>query len=343
MKSNVIFIDDEGDLEKAPSPTKVGNFIDLSADTLNYYDSDSDEEVRVLRFKPSNIHFGKRKRTKTLNEGSCSNSKPPSFACEICLETKSAHESFSVKNCSHVYCTDCIVKYVDSKLQGNIAIIECPAPDCEGSLDPEHCHLILKPEVFEKWGMRLCEELFIGSQKRYCPFKDCSAMLIDDGQEVVRESECPNCKRLFCVQCKVPWHAKVTCAEFKRLKKDDDAEKGDIMMEKLAYKKHWRKCPWCGIYVERIGGCTSIPCRCGTYFSFHCGRWGCTSCGNHRRRNGRSMGYYVFLEEYRRIHQDEPYTIANLAYEKWRSMSRSEKKPYENPEMEPTVILRKPR
>ncbi|KAM5588877.1 E3 ubiquitin-protein ligase ARIH2 [Rosa sericea] len=323
------------------SPAQAGNFIDLSAETLNYYDSD--EEVRVLRFKPSNIPFGKSKRIKTSNEGSCSTSKAPSFVCEICVETKPAHESFGIKNCSHVYCTDCVVKYVDSKLQENIASIGCLVPDCKGSLDPEYCHSILKPEVFEKWGTRLCEDVIIGSQKFYCPFKDCSAMLIDDGPEVVRESECPNCKRLFCAQCKVPWHAGITCAEFKRLNKDD-TEKDDLIMEKLAYKKHWRKCPTCGIYVERSGGCTIIRCRCGTYFNFHCGRLGCPFCGKHRKKSYRTMGYFVFLKEYRRIQRDrgEPYNqaAAKLAIEKWRSMSRSEKKPYENPEMKPIRIFR---
>ncbi|XP_004295315.1 PREDICTED: probable E3 ubiquitin-protein ligase RNF144A-B [Fragaria vesca subsp. vesca] len=321
-------------MKSAHSP-KAGYFIDLSAETLNYYDSD--EEVKVLRFKPSDIRFGKRKRTETLNEA-------PSFACDICVEAKPAHESFGIKNCSHVYCTDCVVKYVDSKLQENIASIGCLVPDCKGSLDPEHCHSILKPEVFEKWGRILCEDMIIGSQKFYCPFKDCSAMLIDDGAEAVRESECPNCKRLFCAQCKVPWHAQLTCSQFKR-RSTNDPEKEDIMMEKLAFKKHWRKCPWCGIYVERTGGCTSIRCRCGTYFNFHCGRMGCTYCENSkRRRDSRSIGYFVFLEEYKKNHRDKLFTkdTAKLVYETWRSMSRSEKKPYENTEMKPTVILMKP-
>ncbi|KAL6197840.1 hypothetical protein ACLB2K_027633 [Fragaria x ananassa] len=170
--------------------------------------------------------------------------------------------------------------------------------------------------------------MIIGSHKFYCPFKDCSAMLLDDGAEEVRESECPNCKRLFCAQCK------------RRSKNVPGKE--DIMMEKLAFKKHWRKCPWCGIYVERTGGCTSIRCRCGTYFSFHCGRMGCTYCGNSkRRRDGRSIGFFVFLEEYKRNHRDELFTkdTAKHVLETYRSMSRSEKKPYE---MVPSRILIKP-
>ncbi|XP_062013497.1 uncharacterized protein LOC133729889 [Rosa rugosa] len=113
--------------------------------------------------------------------------------------------------------------------------------------------------------------------------------------EAVRELECPNCKRLFCAQFKVSWHAGITYAEFKRLNKDD-TEKDDLIMEKLGYKKHWRKCPTCGIYVERSGGCTTIRCRCGTYFNFHCGRLGCSFCGKHRKKNYRTIGFFVFMK-----------------------------------------------
>lgn len=275
MNSNTMTVDDERDLKSimasllksAPSPTKVGNFIDLSAETSNYFDGD--EDLRVLRFKPSNTLFGKRR--KTLDGGFSSNSKPknedPSFVCEICFETKSSHESFGIKNCSHVYCTDCVVNYVDSKLQENVTSIGCPIPNCIGLLDPEYCRLILKPEMFEKWGRGLCEAVIHGSQKFYCPFKDCSAMLIDDAVEVVRDSECPNCNRMFCAQCKVPWHAGIECAEFKKLNKNE-RENEDIMLRNLAQKNQWRRCPKCRFYVERSLGCDAMRCRSVSYLIY---------------------------------------------------------------------------
>lgn len=273
MKSNTMSVDDERDLKSimasllksAPSPTKAGNFIDLSAETPNHFDGD--EELRVLRFKPSNTLFGKRR--KTIYGGS--NSKPknedPSFVCEICVETKSSHESFGIKNCSHVYCTDCVVNYVDSKLQENVTSIGCPIPNCNGLLDPEYCRLILKPEMFEKWGRGLCEAVIVGSQKFYCLFKDCSAMLIDDRVEVVRDSECPNCNRMFCAQCKVPWHAGIECTEFKKLNKNE-RENEDIMLRNLAQKNQWRRCPMCRFYVERSLGCDAMRCRSVSYLIY---------------------------------------------------------------------------
>ncbi|WCJ42874.1 RING/U-box superfamily protein [Euphorbia peplus] len=192
------------------------------------------------------------------------------FMCEICFDPKPKDDSFPIKGCSHSYCKDCMANYVGSKLQDNISQISCPVPKCSGFLEPHDCRPILPQEVFDRWGNALCEALILGSQKFYCPYKDCSLMLVDDGSETVRESECPNCRRLFCAQCKVPWHAEIECAEFQKLHKDE-REKEDIMLMKLAGNKHWMRCPKCRVFVERIEGCRYIKCRCGASFCYGCG------------------------------------------------------------------------
>ncbi|CAL2274440.1 unnamed protein product [Prunus armeniaca] len=186
------------------------------------------------------------------------------FVCEICVEPKAAaSEWFGIKNCSHAYCRDCMVSYVASKLEVNITSIRCPDPDCtSGLLDPEHCRSILPREVFERWGVALCEAVVPASQKFYCPYKDCSAMLIidDDGKKgmIVRQSDCPHCRKLFCAQCKVPWHVGFECAKFQKLNKVE--RERENMLRNLAKKEQWRRCPNCRFYVERSWGCNIIQC-----------------------------------------------------------------------------------
>lgn len=85
-------------------------------------------------------------------------------------------------------------------------------------------------------------------------------MLIDDGKEVITQSACPNCWRMFCAQCKVPWHAGIDCFEFQKLNKDERG-KEDIMLRKLAQKKRWKRCPKCRFYVEKSEGCPFMRCR----------------------------------------------------------------------------------
>ncbi|CAB4288088.1 unnamed protein product [Prunus armeniaca] len=196
------------------------------------------------------------------------------FGCNICFEPKAAHQWFDIKNCSHGYCTECMVNYVVSNLQENVTTIRCPEPDCaSGSIEPEDCDWILPQEVFERWESTLCEAAIPSSQKFYCPFSDCSAMLIidDDGSEVVRQSQCPHCQRLFCAQCKVAWHAEMECWEFQELN-DDERGREDIQLRNLANMEDWKRCPNCKFYVEKKTGCNFMKCRCRATFCYRCGQ-----------------------------------------------------------------------
>nr|GMC58441.1 probable E3 ubiquitin-protein ligase RNF144A-B [Ipomoea batatas] len=164
-----------------------------------------DDEIQILEAMPAPARI----------KSECSNSKPvyidvedametsasaSLFICEICCDAKQTSEIFRIKSCKHSYCSDCISKFVASKLQQNVPQINCPVSGCTGVVEPHNCRSILPPQVFDRWGDALCEALVLASEKFYCPFKDCSALLIDEKIEVV-ESECPECRRLFCAKC----------------------------------------------------------------------------------------------------------------------------------------------
>ncbi|CAL0327856.1 unnamed protein product [Lupinus luteus] len=239
---------------------------------LSDSDHDQNDDVTILTSKPPNIPFQKRKRIFEMGESSNSNNTTITpFLCHICTETKTLNDAFRVHNCSHSYCTDCVVTYVESKLEENVVKIRCPQPECEvGLLELQGCRGILPKEVFDRWGDALCEAMILENEKFYCPFKDCSALMVNDGGELVKESECPNCRRMFCAQCRVSWHDGIECDEFQKLNKDE-REKEDIMLMKLANSNKWMRCPKCKFYVERSQGCMYIKCRCGHAFCYNCG------------------------------------------------------------------------
>ncbi|KAF8025931.1 hypothetical protein BT93_F2687 [Corymbia citriodora subsp. variegata] len=271
-KSNAISVEqytEERDLQEA---------IVASLRQTRHQSHDDDDDVRVLDSVPAGIRpSSSRKRKKpyggssVTEPGQASNSKPnPPFTCEICVETRMGGDLFRIKGCSHAYCSDCVAKYVVSKLQDNVTRIDCPVSGCGGVLEPEYCRSILPSEVFDRWGNALCEALILEAERFYCPYRDCSALLIHDGGDAVTDSECPNCRRLFCAQCKVPWHAGVECREFQGLKEGERARE-DIMLMQLAKKQHWRRCPKCSFYVQKIDGCAFVRCRCGVEFCYRCG------------------------------------------------------------------------
>ncbi|XP_019459969.1 PREDICTED: uncharacterized protein LOC109359731 [Lupinus angustifolius] len=129
---------------------------------IDLFDSDEDQndDVTILTSKPSNTHFWKRKWIFQIGESSNSNNNTISpFLCQIYTETKTLNDEFCIHNCSHSYCTDCVVKYVESKHHENVVKIRCPQPECEvGLLELQRCRGILPKEVFDR-GVMLCIRL----------------------------------------------------------------------------------------------------------------------------------------------------------------------------------------
>ncbi|GAB4838068.1 hypothetical protein Ancab_027598 [Ancistrocladus abbreviatus] len=247
---------------------------------------DDDDDIRILPSKRVKTYFSRKwearkpfrgpsvtevgESSSPIVEENGEEGKVKTFACEICAEDTPQDESFTVKGCTHSYCIDCTRNYIVSKLDNGVSQINCLAPSCSGFLEPEYCRRILASEVFDRWGTMLCESMILASQKFYCPFKDCSALLVDDGGEVVTRSECPCCWRLFCAQCKSIWHEGIACTEFQKLDKAERARE-DIMLRDLAKKQSWQRCPMCKVYVEKIAGCLFMKCRCGVAFCYNCG------------------------------------------------------------------------
>ncbi|CAO2206908.1 unnamed protein product [Urochloa humidicola] len=212
----------------------------------------------------------------------------PLVFCKICMDAVPASEAHRAgRGCAHAFCGGCLARYVGGKIRDRVAGVRCPDERCGGALDPELCQGFLPREVFERWCAALCEDMLMGANTTYCPYKDCSAtMLVDDaggagagggGGGGVAEAECPSCRRLFCARCGVaPWHAGVTCAEYGRLGKGDRG-KEDLLLMEMAKGRNWKRCPKCEYFVEKSTGCLHITCRCGFEFCYGCGgNWGIT-------------------------------------------------------------------
>ncbi|KAJ4718701.1 RBR-type E3 ubiquitin transferase [Melia azedarach] len=192
--------------------------------------------------------------------------------CEICAERKEYDQMFRIEGCVHSFCSDCISKHVATKIRDNITTVTCPGLNCKSILEFDDCKPVIPKQVLESWEKALCEEMIDVSQRFYCPFKDCSAMLVNDneGGGVIRESECPFCHRLFCAVCYVPWHPGIGCEEFQRLNADERGRE-DLMVRELAKEQKWSRCPHCKFYVERTQGCPHMSCRCKFQFCYGCG------------------------------------------------------------------------
>lgn len=199
--------------------------------------------------------------------------KPSESFCEICMEHRETWQMFINSTCSHSFCYDCTSKHIETKVQEKVKTVTCPAVKCNSTLDSGACRWMISEDILICWDESLCKSLIEESQKLYCPFRDCSILLLNDSGEDVTETKCPICQRSFCAQCQVPWHPEFTCQEFVKLK--GKKKRGvDLMVEEIAKKKNWRKCPSCKFYVEKSEGCSHITCRCSYEFCYRCGsKW----------------------------------------------------------------------
>ncbi|XLR33358.1 probable E3 ubiquitin-protein ligase ARI10 [Arachis ipaensis] len=216
-----------------------------------------------------NSDVATKRRKINEEEGRGESSSIFSFVCEICIDIKTEAENFSITGCSHSYCMDYVVKYVGSRLDDNVINIRCPVPWCGGFLEPEGCREVLPRMVLDRWEKSLCEAAVVENESErfmYCPFKDCSALMIVDDDSLT-ESKCPSCNRQICVTCEAVWHHGMMCEEFGRTENEDR-----VVME-VAARNRWKRCPNCRFFVEKKHfTCGKIRCKCGYSFCYHCGK-----------------------------------------------------------------------
>lgn len=211
------------------------------------------------------------KQAKHFHEGSSSSAPAQKIVfCNICMSSKPFNEFFTIEGCKHSYCSRCLGSYIKSKINANMTKIKCPDAACrDGELEPLACKSMITKNLFDHWCDALCESTV--GERFYCPFQDCSALLMDErGQEVMQESECPHCHRLFCAHCRVPWHTGLTCGKFDEMSQLGKEKKQESKLLELAKKSRWQRCPKCKFYVEKVSGCMFIKCRCGANFCYGC-------------------------------------------------------------------------
>ncbi|RHN67555.1 putative transcription factor C2H2 family [Medicago truncatula] len=208
------------------------------------------------------------------------------ICCGICFDTVTNSNMFSTGLCNHPFCTKCISKYVKIQIKEKVVKIKCPDPECSVELKPEHLQCILPKKIIADWESANCEASIALKEKFYCPYKNCSLLLVnEEAGRAITSCECPYCHRLFCAQCKVPWHGNMNCQEFQKSEIGQGLKQSDRKFLELAKREKWKRCPKCSMHVQRTTGCEHMRCRCGCHFCYICGRdWDGFHTCNHRAR-----------------------------------------------------------
>ncbi|KAL0436868.1 UNVERIFIED_CONTAM: hypothetical protein Sradi_0394700 [Sesamum radiatum] len=199
--------------------------------------------------------------------------------CVICLEDKNISQIFPVDDCMHRYCFSCMKQHVEVKLLHGM-LPTCPHEGCKSKLKIDSCSKFLTPRLIEIMNQRIKEASIPVTEKVYCPYPKCSALM--SKSEVLEYSKsalegaarsgarnCIKCNGCFCIDCKVPWHNNMTCSDYKS--KNPYPHPEEAKLKNLAATNLWRQCVKCNHMIELAAGCYHMTCRCGYEFCYTCG------------------------------------------------------------------------
>lgn len=181
-------------------------------------------------------------------------------------------QMYQIPGCQHSYCFSCMSKHVQFKLLQGI-LPKCPHENCNSKLKLDGCKNFLTPQLFDIMSQRVMEASIPAADKIYCPYPRCSTLMSKSEAQgsvasnlvaVSGRRRCPRCNGKFCINCKVPWHSKMSCSDFKKLNAYPCKE--DKKLKSLASQNLWRQCPKCSHMVSLAKGCYHIYCRYTLYF-----------------------------------------------------------------------------
>ena len=198
--------------------------------------------------------------------------RPPmlnrSQSCPLCFEEPA--QQFPLA-CRHVYCTGCLKHTLNSAIDGKIIPICCIG-------DAGRCNAPIPLPVIERFiSPALLTQLFENSFRvyleqrpnefRFCSTPDCTQIYRVSKEDSV-VIQCPACLVETCSHCHKSPHRGLTCEENTLIGSKSGQE---LLLERWAKgNSKVKKCPDCGIFIEKVDGCNHIHCRCGGHVCWIC-------------------------------------------------------------------------
>lgn len=216
------------------------------------------------------------------------------YECQICREHTCVDGIYIMDTCGHMFCRQCLMRYIVIKINEGITKINCPHRSdfaaCNNEFGygqvqqiislqqsrneityEESCDLIGRYEslLFEET-MRLDEN-----------FVRCPNILHDHNGEAYacnmwaqvedETAHCLACHHIFCKKCEHPPH-QGTCEEFLQFLSETDVDSANAQsLMSVLHEEKAKKCKGCGYYVIKNRGCNHMTCRCGYQFFYCCG------------------------------------------------------------------------
>lgn len=202
--------------------------------------------------------------------------QPSEFAeCQLCFTDP---EDYSLVLCGHKCCRGCLQRMFtmfsrpDSEIKFQI---KCPInASCSEIVASSDIRACCDFSVFANICLESTKRFIESSgDYRFCFSANCNGIVPDT---VAKRGfvRCSSCAGEFCSSCcgkddirGVPWHKKLTCAQFISLQKDG----GETLLQQFLSTSGGRACLKCNNFVIRTVGCDHMTCICRHNFCYQCG------------------------------------------------------------------------
>ncbi|XP_071802990.1 uncharacterized protein [Asterias amurensis] len=191
--------------------------------------------------------------------------------CGICYTAVEATEEvYRLSACSHGFHLQCLHEMFTVRLQNASKDypIECPCDGCGLPMLLCDFRVLCSDETKRRRLFDLALESHVTQKSegklKFCPTPDCH--MIYKTTKDVGVVSCQECRNRLCSSCGSEPHMGYTCEEFKAYGKDCS----DVAFKKWIQGKDVKKCP-CGIYIEKIEGCSHMTCsECKKHLCWLC-------------------------------------------------------------------------
>ena len=184
--------------------------------------------------------------------------------------------------CATPVCSSCLSTYIITSIRDGKSKIPCPT--CTNEIDSTTVlyNRELPMNIRERYQEILAQDL---SEKQHTHLKLCPhcnfITILDKNDPLIREKKsrrvtqawmnCEQCHKEWCWPCYAPSHPNESCRDFKRNHTQLDVW-ARSRTARNTQQRNARRCPKCGIYIEKIDGCDHMSCtKCNSKFCYRCG------------------------------------------------------------------------
>ncbi|CAD8178197.1 unnamed protein product [Paramecium octaurelia] len=234
-----------------PSPTSLNNEQQLAVSAIyQQFRQENEDPEKSLAL--------------TIQQIEENNENQLDIECKICFEKIPILEKV-ILCCSHYFHKSCLKSHYITYLKQQSFPIQCPS-GCKQIITFRDLETVLDQPGLQEFKIQYLKT-YLSRQKEYscCPTADCAYFFIaGDNPHFV----CPVCDKAYCLECKIEYHNKHSCQEYrdKLMTKSDEAKFQNFVKE-----ANYKQCPNCKVWIEKNKGCDHMICKCKFEFCYNCG------------------------------------------------------------------------